>query len=143
MKYSDQCPIDVTSIYMVSRIFVSHLRPEPCAPGFLFQILLSRLFTCTSTFSDTRLFPIHMAVLTKLKILMNRMLNLENLLLSLPPPMLTVYLLHCCGENKRSSKLLHAVIGLWEVYFIFAARAAFTEGFYYVTPRTSITEQTT
>ena len=62
------------------------------------------------------------------------LLNLENLLLSLPLPMLTVYLLHCCGENKRSSKLFRAVIGLWAVYFIFAASAAFTEGFYYVTP---------
>ena len=61
-------------------------------------------------------------------------LALENLLFSLPLPMLTVYLLHCCGENPRSSKLLPAVLGLWAVYFILVALAAFIEGFYYVTP---------
>ena len=43
------------------------------------------------------------------------MLFLATLLLSLPLPMMTVYLLHCCGENIRSSRLLHAVLGLWAV----------------------------
>ena len=42
---------------------------------------------------------------------------LESLLLSLPLPMLTVFLLHCCGENTRKSKLLYTVLGVWAVYF--------------------------
>ena len=54
-------------------------------------------------------------------------LALENLLLSLPLPMLTVYLLHCSGENIRASKLLRAVLGLWAVYCILAASAAFLD----------------
>ena len=41
---------------------------------------------------------------------------LECLLLALPLPMLTVFLLHCCGENMRQSRLLHAVLGLWAAY---------------------------
>ena len=60
-------------------------------------------------------------------------LSLENLLLSLPIPMLTCYLLYCCGENIRSSKLLHAALGLWIVFFVLDASSAFIEGFYYVT----------
>ena len=56
-------------------------------------------------------------------------LILGTLMLSLPQPMLTVYLLHCCGENMRSSKLLHAVIGLWAVFFGLVASIPFTNGF--------------
>ena len=62
------------------------------------------------------------------------LLGLENLLLSLPMPMLTCYLLYCCGENIRSSKLLHAVLGLWAVFLVMDASTAFIEAFYYVTP---------
>lgn len=43
---------------------------------------------------------------------------LESLLLSLPLPMLTVYLLHCCGENMRSNKLLHIVLFLLGIHIV-------------------------
>ncbi|MCR4819026.1 MAG: histidine kinase [Fretibacterium sp.] len=59
---------------------------------------------------------------------------LESLLLPLPLPMLTVYLLHCCGENMRSSRLLRAVLCLWAVYLVVLAIAPFTDGFSCVTP---------
>ncbi len=49
-------------------------------------------------------------------------LVLECLFLSMPLPMLTVYLLHCCGENMRRSRLLHTVLGLWAAYFVLLAR---------------------
>ena len=39
----------------------------------------------------------------------------ECLVLSLPLAMLTVYLLHCCGEDRRSSRTLRVVVGLWAV----------------------------
>lgn len=61
------------------------------------------------------------------------LLLLESLLLSLPLLMLTVYLLHCCGENIRSSKLLHVVLGLWSVYVILLVSAPFIDGFIYIT----------
>ena len=57
----------------------------------------------------------------------------ETLLLSLPLPMQTAYLLHCCGEKLRKSKLLHATIGLWAGYFILLASVPFIDGFIYVT----------
>ena len=62
------------------------------------------------------------------------MLLLATLLLSLPLPMLTVYLLHCCGESIRSSRLFHAVLGLWTVFFILLVSVPFVGGFGHVTP---------
>ncbi|MBR1843056.1 MAG: histidine kinase [Oscillospiraceae bacterium] len=56
------------------------------------------------------------------------MLVLESLLLSIPVPMLTAYLLHCCGDNVRRSRLFHIVIGLWAAFFILLISAAL---FYY------------
>ena len=59
---------------------------------------------------------------------------LECLFLSLPLPMLTVYLAHCCGENLRSSWLLRTVAVLMAVYVVLVVSIAFIEGFYVVTP---------
>ena len=61
------------------------------------------------------------------------LLLLESLLLSFPLLMLTVYLLHCCGENIRSSKLLHAVLVLWAVFAALLVSAPFIDGFIYIT----------
>ena len=46
------------------------------------------------------------------------LLILECLILSLPLLMLTVYLLHCCGENIRASRLLRAVLVLWAIFVV-------------------------
>ena len=43
---------------------------------------------------------------------------LESISLSLPQPMLTVYLVHCSGEKARSSRLVHTAICLW-IFFLF------------------------
>ena len=59
---------------------------------------------------------------------------LECLLLALPLPMLTVLLLHCCGENMRESRLLQAVLGLWAVYFLLVISGLISSAFYFVTP---------
>ena len=61
-------------------------------------------------------------------------LLLECLVLFLPLPMLTVYLLRCSGENVRSSRLLHTVRALWAIYLALVASAGFTDGFTHVTP---------
>ena len=58
---------------------------------------------------------------------------LESLLLSLPAPMLPVYLLHCSGDNMRTSRLFRMVSGLWAVFFILITVAPFTGGFAYIT----------
>ena len=56
-------------------------------------------------------------------------LIVECLVLSLPLPMLTVYLLHCCGENTRSSKLMQTVSALWAVYLVVLISAVFVTGY--------------
>ena len=60
-------------------------------------------------------------------------LILECLVLALPLPMLTVYLLHCCREDIRRSRLLHTVLGLLAVYFLVLVSAVFIEGYSSVT----------
>jgi len=61
-------------------------------------------------------------------------LFLESLLLSLPLPMMTIYLLHYCGEDMRSSRLLRCVLCLWTAYCVLLTSAPFLDGFSYVTP---------
>ena len=53
------------------------------------------------------------------------LLFLESLLLSIPLPMLTAYLLHCLGERMRTSRFFHIVFCLWAVYLIILAGTAF------------------
>ena len=62
------------------------------------------------------------------------LLFLESLLLTIPPPMLTAYLLYCCGENIRASRLFHGVLGLWIILFLMLMSAALIDGFIYITP---------
>jgi hypothetical protein len=62
------------------------------------------------------------------------LLVLESLLLFVPMPMLTVYLLHCCGKNLRQSRLLRVVLGLCILTFFLFAGSLFIEGFCYVAP---------
>ena len=62
------------------------------------------------------------------------LLGLETLLLALPLPMVTVYLLHCCSEDPHASKLLRAVLGLLAVYVILIICALFIDGFIRFSP---------
>ena len=59
---------------------------------------------------------------------------LESLFLSLTLPMLTVYLLHCCGENMRESRLLRTVLGLLAVFFGLIVISPLVGNFASVTP---------
>ena len=61
-------------------------------------------------------------------------LILETVLLALPLPMVTVYLLHCCREDFRSSRLLRASIGLWALHMVMLATDPFFHGFASLTP---------
>ena len=56
-----------------------------------------------------------------------------SLLATCPLPMLTVFLLHCCGENLRKSGLLSAAAALYGLYFLMVVIAQFTSSIYYVT----------
>ena len=59
---------------------------------------------------------------------------LECLFLALPPTMLTVYLLHYCEEDLRTSKLFRTALVLWAVYFTMAISSLFTDAFFYILP---------
>ena len=93
--------------------------------NFFFVILLSCLFDFIEMILLS--FPAMRAVICFL-------LVLETLLLSLPLPMLTVLLLHCCGKKIRSSKLFHTVLGLYAVFFVMVVSAPFISAFAYITP---------
>ncbi len=61
-------------------------------------------------------------------------LVLESLLMSLPLAMLTFYLLHCSGENMRSSRLLYSVLFLFGVHFVQLAVTPLIDIFFYIMP---------
>ena len=58
----------------------------------------------------------------------------EYLLITIPMPMFTAYLLRTCGEDWRKSLLFRTVLALWVIYFILLAIAQFTTSLYYFTP---------
>ena len=60
-------------------------------------------------------------------------LFLETLLLSLPIPMLTIYLLHCSGESMHGSRLFHSVLSLWGIFFAISVCTTFIDGFGQIT----------
>ena len=57
----------------------------------------------------------------------------QSLLPSILMTMLTVYLLHRCGEDWRKSALFRAVLALWAVYFAILVAAQFSTLFYFYT----------
>nr|MCR5844063.1 histidine kinase [Oscillospiraceae bacterium] len=61
-------------------------------------------------------------------------LFVESLILPLAMPMLTVYLLHCSGEDRRKSRLLRAVLALCVVFLILLVCSVFLDGFFTITP---------
>ena len=61
-------------------------------------------------------------------------LVLESILLILPMPMLTTYLLHCSGESIYSSKLFLSVLSLMAVFLVELASSFFIKGFIYIKP---------
>ena len=58
----------------------------------------------------------------------------ESLFSSLLMPMLTVYLLHCTGEDWHRNTLLRIVVAMWLVYFALLVVTQFTTVIYAVTP---------
>ena len=96
---------------------------------FFLCYFIAFLLCCLSSLLETipMLFSISNAMFVFLLIV-------ESLMLSLPLPMLTVYLLHCCGENVRKSGFLYAASGLWAAYCALVVCTPFTGGFSILTP---------
>ena len=62
---------------------------------------------------------------------LNAVVVVECLFLSLPLLMLTIYLLHSCGENLRESRLFRTEAAFWAAYFALLISSTFTESFSY------------
>ena len=58
----------------------------------------------------------------------------EYLLIPLPMPLFTIYLLQTCGEKWQRSNFFRAVLAAWCFLFILLGIAQFTTFLYYVTP---------
>lgn len=58
----------------------------------------------------------------------------ESLMLSLPLPMLTAYLLHCCRKNIKKNAVFRTVFCFWAVFFVLLVSTFFTKHIYYVSP---------
>lgn len=95
---------------------------------FFLYYFLAFMLCCLSAMLETILLfiPISNAAFYSI-------LTMESLFLSLPLPMLTLYLVHCRGENIRESKLLRVVTALWAVYCVLCACAPFFGGFTIIT----------
>lgn len=96
---------------------------------FFLHYFIVLMVCCFSSFIELILshHPVSGAVITIV-------VFIELLFISLPLPMLTTYMLHACGENMRSSRLLHTALGLLAVYFVVLASSPFNGVFSYATP---------
>ena len=91
-----------------------------------FKLLFSDLALCMLAYLVELIVYLRQGSLQEIKITW----FLESLLISLPMPMLTVYLLHCCGENVGKSRLVRAVTALWIVNIALIMVAQFTSFLY-------------
>ena len=58
----------------------------------------------------------------------------ESLLLSLPMPMLTAYLLHCCRKVIKRSPVMRITNCFWVAFLLLLISTFFTKYIYYITP---------
>ncbi|MCR5784082.1 MAG: histidine kinase [Eubacterium sp.] len=59
---------------------------------------------------------------------------IELFLYSLPPLLMTPYLLYCCGESFKKNPIFRVVVAIWVIFFIMIIIAQFTSMFYYTLP---------
>ena len=91
---------------------------------FFLRYFIVFILCCFFSFTEVAIYYFSVSSAT-----MYFILSMESLFLSLPVPMLTVYLLHYCGENIWESRLFRIVLGLWAVYFVMLVSNPFTDGF--------------
>ena len=87
------------------------------------------ILCCLSSLTEMALYHYHVPGIAIYTVMIT-----GSLFLSLPLPMLTVYLLHYCGESIQHSKLLRAVIVLMVIYIMVLASTLIIGGFWYVAP---------
>ena len=91
---------------------------------FFLRYFIVFILCCFFSFTEVAIYYFSVSSAT-----MYFILSMESLFLSLPVPMLTVYLLHYCGENIWESRLFRIVLGLWAVYFVMLVSNPFHDSF--------------
>ena len=103
---------------------------EQWSKRFFRVLFIVLVLMCLTGLSETIVYSYDIPVAA-----MYFMMFCETLFLSLPVPMMTIYLLHCCGENIKSNMLFQVVIVLWTVFIVILACTPITGGlFFYFTP---------
>ena len=87
------------------------------------------ILCCLSSLTETAIYLYHVP-----GIAIHIVMIAGSLILLLPLPMLTIYLLHYCGESILRSKLMKAVIVLMVIYVLVLAGTLINGGLWYVTP---------
>ena len=87
------------------------------------------ILCCLSSLAETALYHYHAPGIAIYTVMIT-----GSLFLMLPLPMLTVYLLHYCGESILHSRLLKAVIVLMGIYIMVLTGTLISGGLWYVTP---------
>lgn len=59
---------------------------------------------------------------------------LEILFLSMPLPMITAFLIHCCKKDIKSNIVFRVVLGFWAAFFLLLISTFFTKHIYYISP---------
>lgn len=95
-----------------------------------FVALFSLMILCVAVGLAAQVFALSPEQMAKAKLT----LFAESLIAAVLPPLLTVYLLHSCGEPWRKNKLFDGMLGLWLIYFILLTVTQFTTFIYYFTP---------
>ena len=96
---------------------------------FFMTFFITLLISCLFGFIEIIMYsyPVPIDLITFISLMGSLFLSL---LMSMP----IAYLLHCCGENLRSSKLFHIVLGLWAIFATMQTTILFSDVFYHVAP---------
>ena len=91
-------------------------------------------FTILSLYTLCHLLSYIVGYYTSKAALLKTVIFLHSLFSSMLMPMITIYMLNCCGEDWKKSRVFRITSGLWILYLILLIFTQFTTVIYYVTP---------
>ena len=91
-------------------------------------------FLCLALYTGLSLLEMIVSIRPGMRLLLEAACYSDSLFASVLMPLMSVYLLRCCGENWRRSAMFRVVAVLWIVFFIMLNMSLFTTWFYYISP---------
>ena len=95
-----------------------------------FFVYFSVLLLC----SFTSLIDFLIAPYSNSKTLLDILSFIESITLSMPAPLLTIYLIHCRKEKILGNRVFNLVLSLWLIYLVMLSSIPFTSCFYLSLP---------